>query len=242
MPPTGASGKDTSNFLAEIARNSPPLNSSGSNTFATMDDIPDRSRRNTAISARNKYREDRRAIEGQEGDISDNEELIPGDDESKIEPDKEPEVQEEDEFAAIQKLSPADFKRVISFSLKNAAEAAAAISGGKVNTPIPVTKGISFDRHAIVFKEADEISGDVIPRQEIPDCIWKLVHAHVPLSLPCITSSSIRFILNNPTWWSGPLLRMACTSPPFCVGNVHSLSYFQFQGIDALYMSHKQRH
>jgi hypothetical protein len=90
MPPTGASGKDTSNFLTEIAQNSPPLNSSGSNTFATMDDIPDRSRRNTAISARNKYREDRRAIEGQEGDISDNEELIPGDDESKIEPDKEP--------------------------------------------------------------------------------------------------------------------------------------------------------
>ena len=44
-----------------------------------------------------------------------------------------------------------------------------------------------------------EISGDVIPRQEIPDCIWKLVHAHVPLSLPCITSSSICFILNNPT-------------------------------------------
>ena len=28
---------------------------------------------------------------------------------------------------------------------------------------------------------------------------------------------------------------------PFCVGNVHSLSYFQFQGIDGLYMSYKQR-
>ena len=29
---------------------------------------------------------------------------------------------------------------------------------------------------------------------------------------------------------------------PFCVGNVHSLSYFQFQGIDGLYVSYKQFH
>ena len=29
---------------------------------------------------------------------------------------------------------------------------------------------------------------------------------------------------------------------PFCVGNVHSLSYFQFQGIDGLYVSYKQCH
>ena len=29
---------------------------------------------------------------------------------------------------------------------------------------------------------------------------------------------------------------------PYCVGNVHSLSYFQFQGIDGLYVSYKQCH
>ena len=32
-------------------------------------------------------------------------------------------------------------------------------------------KSVAFDCHAIVFKEANEISGDVIPHQEILDCI-----------------------------------------------------------------------
>jgi hypothetical protein len=202
MSSIGASGKDTSTFIADITANNHTTNSSGSNTTATMDDISERFRQNAAIAARNKYREDRRAIEGLEGDISDDEELISGGGEIEVELNEEPEADEEDEIVAIQNLSPADFKKVINFSLKNAAEAAAAITSGKSVTPIPAIttpKSIPFDRHAIVFKEADEISGDVIPRQEIPDCIWKLVHARVPLSLPCITTSAIRHILNNPT-------------------------------------------
>jgi hypothetical protein len=93
-----------------------------------MDDISERIQQNAAIAARNKYREDRRAIEGHEGDISDNEEQILGGDEIEFEPNEEPEADEEDEFAAIQNLSPGDFKKVINFSLKNAAEAAAAIT------------------------------------------------------------------------------------------------------------------
>jgi hypothetical protein len=60
------------------------------------------------------------------------------------------------------------------------------------------TKGVPFDHHAKVFKEANKVSGDVISHQEIPDCNWKLVHTHVPLSLPWITTS-IQYILNNPT-------------------------------------------
>jgi hypothetical protein len=145
--------------------------------------------------------DDLRAIEGLEGDISDNEELSTASDGAEIQPNQVPEVDsEEDEFTAIQNLSPADFKNVINFSLKNAAEAAAAFSKGKSVTPISAnSKAIPFDRHAIVFKEADEITGDVIPHQEIPDCIWKLVHARVPLSLSCITTPAIRYILNNPT-------------------------------------------
>jgi hypothetical protein len=192
----GAPGKDTSNFLTEINQNKPSDNSSGS---TAMDDILDR---NVAIAARNNLREERRAIEDHEGDVSDNEESIPGENAIVPEDVEGPEIEQEDEFTAIQNLSPTDFKKVISFSLKNAAEAAAAISSGKPNAPVSVnssSKGVPFDRHAIVFKEADEISGDVIPRQEIPDCIWKLVHAHVLLSLPCITTASIRYILNNPT-------------------------------------------
>jgi hypothetical protein len=199
MSTIGASGKDTSNFLAEIKQNKPSDNSSGSITSTAMDDICDR---NVAIVARNKLREERRAIEDHEGVVSDNEESIPEKDVIEPERVERLEVEPEDEFTAIQNLSPTDFKKVISFSLKNAAEAAAAISSGKPNTPVSVnssSKGVPFDRHAIVFKEADEVSGDVIPRQEIPDCIWKLVHAHVPLSLPCITTASIRYILNNPT-------------------------------------------
>jgi hypothetical protein len=52
--------------------------------------------------------------------------LIREGNESEIGPDIEPEAEGEDEFAAIQNLSPADFKKVLSFSLKNAAEVAAA--------------------------------------------------------------------------------------------------------------------
>jgi hypothetical protein len=202
MSSVGATGKNASVFLTEISQNNLANNSSGSNTSATMDDISDRFRKNAAIAARNKYREDRRAIEGLEGDISDNEELNIDHEEIGIEHNEEPEVEEDDEFAAIQNLSASDFKKVISFSLKNAAEAATIISSEKSAAPISASttsKSVPFDRHAIVFKEADEISGEVIPRQEIPDCIWKLVQARVPLSLPCITTSAIRYILNNPT-------------------------------------------
>ena len=108
---------------------------------------------------------------------------------------------DDDEFSALQHLSKADFKKVINFSLKSAAEAAVAATQS-VSSSAPITSqktSTPFNRHAIVFKVADEISGDEIPRQEIPDRILKLVHAKVPLTLPCITTAVFRYIHDNPT-------------------------------------------
>jgi hypothetical protein len=59
--------------------------------------------------------------------------------------------------------------------------------------------GTTFNHYAMVFKVTDEILGDEIPCQEIPDCIWKLVQACVPLALPCITTCALQFIHSNPT-------------------------------------------
>jgi len=142
MSSIGAPGKDTSNFLAEIKQNKPSDNSSGS---TAMDDILDR---NISIATRNNLREERRAIEDHEGDVSDNEESIPREDAIVPEDIEGLEIEQEDEFTAIQNLSPTDFKKVISFSLKNAAEVVAAISSGKPNAPVSVnssSKGVPFD-------------------------------------------------------------------------------------------------
>jgi hypothetical protein len=89
MSLTGASGKDSSNFLAKISRN----NFSGSNTSATMDNI---SVWNKAIAACNRFREDRRVPEGHNGNISDNKELIPGVVDIEAEPVEELNVEDED--------------------------------------------------------------------------------------------------------------------------------------------------
>ena len=106
MSSIGASGKDTSSFLTKISQNNPPINSSSSNTSATMDDISDHFHQNAAIATWNKYREDRRAIKGLEDNISDNEELILGGDEIELRPNEDPKVDEENEFAAIQNYLP----------------------------------------------------------------------------------------------------------------------------------------
>jgi len=88
----------------------------------------------------------------------------------------------------------------MNFSINQAAEAGFQAAGGSHSKSAPISsKSSAFNRHAIVFKVADETLGEEIPRQEIPDCIWKLVQAGVPLALPCITTTALRFILNNPT-------------------------------------------
>jgi hypothetical protein len=192
-----------------------------------MDDVFDW---NIAIATHNKLREERRAIEDHEGDVSDNEESIMGGDVIEPEHIDGLEVEQEDEFTAIQNLSPTDFKKVISFSLKNVAEVAAAISSGKPNTPVSVnssSKGVPFDCHVIVFKEADKVSGNVIPHQEIPDCIWKFVHAHVPLSLPCITTASIRYILNNLTFIKMTKSADGVSQSKELMLDMSTLSYFE---------------
>jgi hypothetical protein len=135
--------------------------------------------------------------------VSDDEKML-GSEENKDEVENQPDDDDEDdEFSTLQNLSKADFRKVINFSLKSAAEAAIAATqnvAASQLTPISASKASTpFNCHAIVFKVADEISGDKIPCQEIPDCIWKLVQAKVPLSLPCITTASIHYIHNNPT-------------------------------------------
>jgi hypothetical protein len=203
MSPSGASGKDISEFQSRISNAETIHENSGSSTSATMDDVPDRFRKNAGIAARNKVRADRRAENSNAEDVSEDEIMLGSENiEDRIET-QPVDNDEDDEFTTLQNLSKADFRKVINFSLKNAAEAAIAVTQNVTSsqvTPISSSKTASpFNRHAIVFKVADEISGDEIPRQEIPDCIWKLVQAKVPLTLPCITTASIRYIHNNPT-------------------------------------------
>jgi hypothetical protein len=196
----GATGKDTSTFANDISRFNIANESSGSRTSSSMDEVPDRFRKNAGIAARNKVRDERRVSKDND-DVSENEELI-GEEivESPAEKDMgQVKDDDDDEFSALQNLSKADFKKVINFSLKSAAEAAAAATQSVASsTPITSQKA-PFNRHAIVFKVADEISGDEIPRQEIPDCILKLVQAKVPLTLPCTTTAAFRYIHENPT-------------------------------------------
>ena len=123
MSLSGATGKDTSTFVREISRFNTSDNSPGSRT---VDEIPDRSRRNAVIVARNKDRTDRRAVSG--GPVVSHDEDIVGLEEAE-DPigndsvrDKE---DDDDEFSTLQHLSKADFRKVIDFSLKNAAKAAA---------------------------------------------------------------------------------------------------------------------
>jgi len=199
MSTTGATGKDTSTFANDISRFNTADKSSGSRTSSTMDEVPNRFRQNAGIAARNKDRDDRRTTDNN-AEVSENEELI-GVENAEDSVLGQVGEDDEDEFSTLQHLSKADFKRVINFSLKSAAEAAAAATQS-VTSSAPITSQKTptpFNRHAIVFKVADEISGDEIPRQEIPDCILKLVHAKVPLTLPCITTAAFRYIHDNPT-------------------------------------------
>lgn len=196
----GASGKDTSSFHADISRlntstsNEPPMSHSDS----TMDESLNCSTKRAFILSRNEQRAVRR----------DAEELNVSDDEILSEMDPEPAIDEgeeffnQDEFSKLQNLSPDDFKVALNFSINRAAEAGFAAASNSVATKEPTTstsKSTPFNRYATVFKVADEISGDEIPRQEIPDCIWKLVQARIPLALPCITTPALQFIHSNPT-------------------------------------------
>jgi hypothetical protein len=153
-----------------------------------MDEVPDRFRKNTGIAAGNKDHVDRHTENLNNEDVSEDKRIL---------------SLEDNKFSALQNLSKADFQKVIKFSLKSATEAAITamqnVSSSQV-TPIASSKTVTpFNHHGIVFKVADKISGDEIPRQEIPDCIWKLVQAKVPLTLPCITTTSIWYIHNNST-------------------------------------------
>ena len=203
MTTSGAIGKDTSDFQSRISSSETTHENSGSSISATLDDVPDHFCKNAGIAAHNKDHVNRRAENLINGDVSEDERMLS----SKSNDDRveNPPVdnEEDNEFAALQNLSRANFRKVINFSLKSAAEAAiaalqtassnhiVAASSAKASTP--------FDRHAIVFKVAEEISGDEIHRQEIPDCIWKIVQAKVLLTLPWITTASIWYVHNNPT-------------------------------------------
>ena len=194
MSTTGATGKDTSAFANDISRFNTADKSSGSHTSSTMDEVHNRFRQNAGIAARNKDRDDRRTTDNN-AEVSENEELI-GVENAEDSVLGQVGEDDDDEFSTLQHLSKADFKKVINFSLKSAAEAAAAATQS-VTSSAPITSQKTptpFNRHAIVFKVADEISGDEIPRQEIPDCILKLVHTKVPLTLPCITTAAFRYI------------------------------------------------
>lgn len=71
----------------------------------------------------------------------------------------------DDEFNALQHLSKADLKKVINFLLKSAAEAtAAATQSISSSAPMTTQKTLTlFNQNAIIFKVANEISGDEIP-------------------------------------------------------------------------------
>jgi hypothetical protein len=165
-----------------------------------MDEVPDCFRKNTGIAAGNKDHADRHTENLNNEDVSEDKRILSSEDNK----DRQPVDDDEDnKFSTLQNLSKADFRKVIKFSLKSAAEAAITamqnVSFSQV-APISSLKTVTpFNHHAIVFKVADKISGDEIPHQEIPNCIWKLVQAKVPLTLPCITTASIWYIHNNPT-------------------------------------------
>jgi hypothetical protein len=181
----GATGKDTSNFVSDISR----LNMSSTEDTAispsdsTMDETSSRTARNAAILVRNEDRTRRKDIG--EVDVSDDEILLESD------------LEDEGDMPNVTD----DFKAALNFSINRAAEAGFAAASGSAakQTAISSKASTAFDRYATVFKVADKVSGDEIPRQEIHDCIWKLVQARVPLTLPCITTPALRFILNNPT-------------------------------------------
>jgi hypothetical protein len=200
MSTSGATGKDVSDFRSRILNSESIHEKADFRASTPADKIPDRFRKNAGIAARNKDRVGRRNDNPGNEEVSDDERILDSEDEIEYQQDI---GGEDDKFSALQNLSKADFRKVINFSLKSAAEAAVAATQNVTSnqlTPISTSKVVTpFNRHAIVFKVADEISGDEIPRQEIPDCIWKLVQAKVPLTLSCITTASIRYIHNNPT-------------------------------------------
>ena len=139
-------------------------------------------------------------------DVTDNEVLSERDLEPDLDREEEPLV-DDNEFSKLQCLSPDDFKITLNFSINHAAEAryTAAIGSGSSTSKesgLSSSKSSStFNCHTTVFKVADETSREEIPRQEIPDCIWKLVQARVPLSLPCILST-VFFHFDSHLWSS----------------------------------------
>ena len=194
----GAPGKDTSVFYSDVSHlnmsslNELPITASDS----TTDEVQDRAAKRAATLDRNERRADKRNIG--EADVSEDEVVS---EDNPIYEDRDNFVID-DEFAKLQNLSPDDFKAALNFSINHAAEAgfAAASQSSSKETPISAAKSSAvFNRYATVFKVADEVSGDEIPHQEIPDCIWKLVQARVPLVLPCITTRALQFIHSNPT-------------------------------------------
>lgn len=192
----GATGKSTSSFVSDIVN----FGSVAPNPRVSMVGMSARVAKISEISDRNKVRAEQRAAGAQE--VSDDEEVSGSEFDNDEEVTAGKNLDEEDEFLALQNLSPADFKVAMEFALKRAAEASSNTRAGPdaINlVPAPVAPKNVFNCHAIVFRVADEVSGNEIPRQEVPDCIWKLVQAGVPLSLPCITTSSLRYIHNNPT-------------------------------------------
>jgi hypothetical protein len=164
MSTTGATGKDTSNFVNDISRFNTVDESSGTHTSTTMDEVLNCFCKNAGMAACNKDRDDRRDAD-YNAELSENEELIGEENVENPIKDDLGQVggEDDDEFSALQHLSKANFKKVINFSLKSTTEAttqsttsSAPITSQKTSTP--------FNQHAIVFRVADEILGDEIPR------------------------------------------------------------------------------
>ena len=110
-------------------------------------------------------------------------------------------VEDNDESTTLQNMSANDFEAALNFLINQAAKAgfAATLGSSSKQTPIPLKSSTTFNCYSTVFKVSDEISGEEIPHQEIPDCMWKPVQAKVPLALPCITTAALHLIHSNPT-------------------------------------------
>src|SRR5882762_5513753 len=163
----GASGKDTTAFFSDISHldstslSGPPISSN-----STMDEISTHATKRAALLVRNELRAEKRFNE--QADVSEDE--ILSEEEPNFEEEEESAI--DDEFTKLQKLSPDGFKVALNFSINRAAEAgfaAASHSVSKHASVSPTKPSATFNRYATVFKVADEISGDEIPRQEIPD-------------------------------------------------------------------------
>src|ERR1700677_1741872 len=109
MSTSGATGKDISEFQSRVSNSETIHENSGSSTSVTLDEVPDRFRKNAGIAARNKDRADRRAENLDNGNVSEDERIL-GSEENEDKIENQPvDDDEDDEFSTLQNLSKANF-------------------------------------------------------------------------------------------------------------------------------------